>query len=294
MSKLQTINATAFVGGKTTDLKNKFAAGSIPLDTDFSELIDIAECGRRAVGQSADQSDNSVGAGLALATDGASVGKLSVLPKANAGITVDTSGVGIKAGSGVTVDANGVSVNPSVIFPKGMIMMFSGAEIPPGWALCDGRNGTPDLVGRFILASTISDTGKSNTTTFTGDVTDYAVSTTTTSDKTGLRVSVDSHTLQKENLPFLQLDVHSVNDSSDRYWLRMTEDTAGGTNEHYPITRGRDASYTPPSDRAVATTPHGQKTGVAVAHDTTINDLGHIHNIAVKVPYYTLAYIMKT
>jgi hypothetical protein len=30
--------------------------------------------------------------------------------------------------------------------------MFSGlaADIPDGWAICDGTNGTPDLRGRFI------------------------------------------------------------------------------------------------------------------------------------------------
>lgn len=37
--------------------------------------------------------------------------------------------------------------------PKGCIVMWSGARanIPGGWHLCDGNNGTPNLVGRFIL-----------------------------------------------------------------------------------------------------------------------------------------------
>ncbi|MHA7056519.1 phage baseplate protein [Aquimarina sp. M1] len=35
--------------------------------------------------------------------------------------------------------------------PKGLISMWSGNEIPVGWALCDGANGTPDLKGRFIV-----------------------------------------------------------------------------------------------------------------------------------------------
>ncbi len=39
-----------------------------------------------------------------------------------------------------------------VTFPRGMILMWSGSitEIPRGWALCDGTNGTPDLRGKFI------------------------------------------------------------------------------------------------------------------------------------------------
>ena len=34
-----------------------------------------------------------------------------------------------------------------------MIMMFSGATIPSGWALCDGNNNTPDLRNKFIVAA---------------------------------------------------------------------------------------------------------------------------------------------
>jgi microcystin-dependent protein len=37
--------------------------------------------------------------------------------------------------------------------PVGGIIMWSGApdQIPAGWALCDGRNGTPNLQDRFVL-----------------------------------------------------------------------------------------------------------------------------------------------
>jgi microcystin-dependent protein len=39
--------------------------------------------------------------------------------------------------------------------PKGFIGMWSGSvsDIPVGWALCDGTNGTPDLRDRFVLGS---------------------------------------------------------------------------------------------------------------------------------------------
>lgn len=42
------------------------------------------------------------------------------------------------------------------LLPKGTIVMFNGAssEIPEGWAICDGSNGTPNLVDKFIVGGT--------------------------------------------------------------------------------------------------------------------------------------------
>lgn len=52
------------------------------------------------------------------------------------------------------------------LLPTGIIQMWSGTNlnIPTGWALCDGTNGTPNLVNKFIKASTVTqDGGGSNT-----------------------------------------------------------------------------------------------------------------------------------
>lgn len=35
--------------------------------------------------------------------------------------------------------------------PSGGIIMWSGTDIPSGWLLCDGTEGTPDLRDRFVL-----------------------------------------------------------------------------------------------------------------------------------------------
>lgn len=42
--------------------------------------------------------------------------------------------------------------------PAGGIIIWSGASdaVPEGWAVCDGKNGTPDLRGRFVLAESTS------------------------------------------------------------------------------------------------------------------------------------------
>lgn len=42
--------------------------------------------------------------------------------------------------------------------PSGTIAMYNGqSEIPEGWAVCDGTNGTPNLVGKFIKAVASAD-----------------------------------------------------------------------------------------------------------------------------------------
>jgi microcystin-dependent protein len=51
-------------------------------------------------------------------------------------------------------------------------MMFGGSssDIPKGWSICDGTNGTPNLIGKFIKASTTSgETGGKNEITLTID-----------------------------------------------------------------------------------------------------------------------------
>ncbi|MGK7872667.1 MAG: hypothetical protein AB4426_04940 [Xenococcaceae cyanobacterium] len=64
----------------------------------------------------------------------------------------------VKLGTGTIVSANSSSSNGSPL-PSGTILMWSGSEtdIPDGWALCNGENGTPDLRDRFILCAGTND-----------------------------------------------------------------------------------------------------------------------------------------
>lgn len=76
-----------------------------------------------------------------------------------------------KVGIGTTaptqkLDVNGnINVNGEILqngqpfsagsIPAGVIVMWSGAieNIPEGWSLCDGTNGTPNLLDRFIVGA---------------------------------------------------------------------------------------------------------------------------------------------
>ncbi len=42
-------------------------------------------------------------------------------------------------------------------FPIGTIIAWDNAAIPDGWAVCNGNNGTPNLVGRFIRGAELDD-----------------------------------------------------------------------------------------------------------------------------------------
>lgn len=62
-------------------------------------------------------------------------------------------------------------------FKTGMIQLWSGsvASIPPGWVLCNGSNGTPDLRNRFLCGAgdsyTPGDTGGAVNHVHTADTT---------------------------------------------------------------------------------------------------------------------------
>ncbi len=60
-----------------------------------------------------------------------------------------------QASSATYANSAGSATTAVGVVPAGGIIMWSGsaANIPAGWALCDGQNGTPDLRDKFIVGA---------------------------------------------------------------------------------------------------------------------------------------------
>jgi len=70
-----------------------------------------------------------------------------------------------------SIESSKLASNAAI--PSGVIMLWSGqiADIPNGWYLCDGNNGTPDLRNKFIVGAgnsySVGDTGGEDSHTLT-------------------------------------------------------------------------------------------------------------------------------
>ncbi|NTW31389.1 MAG: tail fiber protein [Bacteroidetes bacterium] len=85
-------------------------------------------------------------------------------PTGAAGATGATGATGFTVDAGATgnvLTSNGTSWTSAAAsgVPAGVIVMWSGATVPSGWALCDGNNGTPNLIDRFVMGSTTAGAG---------------------------------------------------------------------------------------------------------------------------------------
>lgn len=89
------------------------------------------------------------------------------------------------------------SLNNARQIPSGTIVMFSGliANIPDGWAFCNGSNGTPDLRNKFIRCSN-TDAGTADNPGDTGGTDDPQPHTLTEGE-----MPSHTHTIAIQNDP---------------------------------------------------------------------------------------------
>lgn len=178
---------------------------------------------------------------------------------ANTGSSNNPAWAQVNLADGVTGTlpvANGGTGQTTALIPTGVIVMWSGtvATIPTGWRLCDGTSGTPDLRNRFIVGAT-ADSGGIAVTTITG------ANTQTGGSKDAIVVSHN----------------HTITDPGHAHTVRGGGGSGGSTNA---------LGYFQTFLSNASTTNVG--TGISV------NTNGSSGTNANLVPYYALAYIMKT
>ena len=178
--------------------------------------------------------------------------------------------------------------------PTGGIIMWSGAivNIPTGWALCNGLNGTPDLRNRFVLGA-----GSTYTEFDTGGAESVTLSVS----------NLPSHDHGNGNLATSKEGKHSHNitvNNAGRHRHNETYEAKTGSSGNVqdgdtPIAGRLNGSY----NTDLNTSFDGSHT-----HNASASDAGdHTHNITGRTgdtgggtsfstmpKYFALAYIMKT
>ncbi len=148
--------------------------------------------------------------------------------------------------------------------PRGLISMWSGASnsVPPGWALCDGGNGTPDLRNRFIMGAGL----------------DYAVAA---------KGGAETVTLVEANMPpHFHAGTTDNGGAHNHNWLGPDPYIAGYQ------TGGDVFSF----DRSHAETAKERTQNIAAPdhkHTFTTDTKGSGTAFSKMPPYYALAFIMK-
>lgn len=220
------------------------------------------------------------------------------------GMQINTRGVSIKlaANSGLSADeTNGLKIVPEQMFQKGMVIMFAGteAEMPKGWALCDGNGGRPDLRDRFVLGSTgFANVNQTNGKIVTGTNVDKQYMVSSDARTPGVSVTVNNHTLTISQIPS-----HSHYDGVRYYCdnddiININEyglydlGRRGFSSRDYDCVRVNNFSFvTKHNLRLVKSSNTGDSGGHN--HTTSATQSSHQHNTNVVPPYYILAFIIK-
>jgi hypothetical protein len=247
-------------------------------------------------GQGSDGNTSGGGGGLVITSNGLSVDAgsgiqidskgVSIKLTADSGLSADeTNGLKVKVDSGIKISNGAVIIDQSKVLPRGIITMFSGSQVPDGWAFCDGNNGTPNLINRFIMAGYVEQVGGKSSNIFQGDINSKVFSFSSDSQTVRVKGSTKGHALtadengkhiheQGETLN-LSTMCHNGNttDWTQRDWVN------GGSSQ------GNPPKYRPYTFESGKGTPH--------MHDLDLTSESHTHNNKVSVPYYILAFIMK-
>ena len=154
-------------------------------------------------------------------------------------------------------------------FVSGMIILWSGntGNIPTGFVLCNGQNGTPDLRNRFIVGA-----GDVYSPGATGGLNEVEISQA--------QLPAHNHSASSSSSVTDSGHVHSTSFDGKKYF------PGGGSTS---IGFGGAGGY--PAD---VFSMNSQTTGISVNTTTTIGNTGSGQGHENRPPYYALCYIMKT
>lgn len=192
-------------------------------------------------------------------------------------------------------------------FVAGMIMLWSGVvgDIPSGWVLCNGANGSPDLRGMFIIgaggAKNPGDTGGSATASYTPVGTNSAPTFTgsalaTHTHSVTSNVTVDDHAAHTHSVT-----AAGTNAATATAAVKIgTGASSAANNSHTHVFTGSPVTSGNPSATLTHGVTNNAVTSVATSGGTPAGTVGAPtftgtgDTIATLPPYYALCYIMKT
>ena len=202
--------------------------------------------------------------------------------------SIDTRGAEVHFDDGqIPFSAIGGIPPAAVGIPVGFIGLWSGdsEDIPDGWVLCDGANGTPDLRNRFVVCA-----GDDYDSHGTGGSNSYTPAGTLESngDHAHAGTAAD-HTLTIEQIPSHR-HASGVCDSNTNFFNR-------GSIAANPLPPSSIDAKSPSGTQEAL----GQLVGGGQPHGHTveIEEAGnHTHaftgaGATIMPPYYALCYIMK-
>jgi len=172
----------------------------------------------------------------------------------------------------------------SDLLPSGTVAMFKGSWIDnstiPGWYKCDGNNGTPNLVDKFVRCEATS----GNTGGYTDRILPEHTHTASCGNDTG-----HTHSIQ------LQWDVQSIDHGHTLYF--SISPSGSGTTCAYGILNNQ-ILYTPSQAINDSHTHSFSYTSMSKvgehAHTITVNNTGSAGSSNDNLPaYYELLFIMK-
>lgn len=199
--------------------------------------------------------------------------------------------------------------------PGGGIIMWNGPAnaVPAGWALCDGKNGTPDLTGRFIVGAGTPDSASTTKTTTNYDYGNNGGNLSPTIDLSHGHDISHSHTLAPHNHKgYVDETAGNTAASGNAGDLRAAIGAASGqaqtiahvaisainpnnnatTNSTYVAVSG---TFTGPQAFSHYTPVLGKTSTItdSIIGQSTTTSGSALTSTDIRPPYYALAYIMK-